>query len=375
MQFYNRALTADEVAQAYNNNPQGVSGLTAWYDFNEIASGTTGSFDNKATGSAHADTKAVFYNLTNATLSGDGGYTSINSYTETAPTMAEGRTIETKYTVTLPEGLTAIGRYAFGASLPCGIILPETLEYVGSGGLAFGGALYVPRGIEMAESGAFDGDTVYTSMTAEKAEECGMNAVDVIFVSGEECSVTLFSDGDVETRFVRAIGLPVPEKRGCKFVGWREEDGGFADMFYIPVKPEVTLTAVFADILPGSGRSAETPYAVRGKMPVIDDCVCWFSCKVIDKMETATHTVFLGEVLDADVLRKDAPMTYAYYHKVLKGRTAANAPTYQAEEKSAGKYVCKICKYEYDGETPFEELPDDWTCPICGAPKSQFEKK
>ncbi len=103
MQFYNRALTADEVAQAYNNNPQGVSGLTAWYDFNEIASGTTGSFDNKATGSAHADTKAVFYNLTNATLSGDGGYTSINSYTETAPTMAEGRTIETKYTVTLPE--------------------------------------------------------------------------------------------------------------------------------------------------------------------------------------------------------------------------------------------------------------------------------
>ena len=105
MQFYNRALTADEVAQAYNNNPQGVSGLTAWYDFNEIASGTTGSFDNKATGSAHADTKAVFYNLTNATLSGDGGYTSIKSYSETAPTLAEGRTIETTtmYTVTVPE--------------------------------------------------------------------------------------------------------------------------------------------------------------------------------------------------------------------------------------------------------------------------------
>lgn len=105
MQFYNKALTADEVAQAYNNNPQGVSGLTAWYDFNEIASGTTGSFDNKATGSAHADTKAVFYNLTNATLSSDGGYTSIKAFTETAPTLAEGRTIETTtmYTVTVPE--------------------------------------------------------------------------------------------------------------------------------------------------------------------------------------------------------------------------------------------------------------------------------
>lgn len=105
MQFYNKALTADEVAQAYNNNPQGVSGLTAWYDFNEIESGTTGTFANKATGSAHADTKAVFYNLTNATLSGDGGYTSIKAFTETAPTLAEGRTIEitTMYTVTVPE--------------------------------------------------------------------------------------------------------------------------------------------------------------------------------------------------------------------------------------------------------------------------------
>lgn len=105
MQFYNKALTADEVAQAYNNNPQGVSGLTAWYDFNEIESGTTGTFANKATGSAHADTKAVFYNLTNATLSSDGGYTSIKAFTETAPTLAEGRTIEitTMYTVTVPE--------------------------------------------------------------------------------------------------------------------------------------------------------------------------------------------------------------------------------------------------------------------------------
>ena len=105
MQFYNKALTADEVAQAYNNNPQGVSGLTAWYDFNEIESGTTGTFANKATGSAHADTKAVFYKLTNATLSSDGGYTSIKAFTETAPTLAEGRTIETTtmYTVTVPE--------------------------------------------------------------------------------------------------------------------------------------------------------------------------------------------------------------------------------------------------------------------------------
>ena len=49
------------------------------------------------------------------------------------------------------------------------------------------------------------------------------------------------------------------------------------------------------------------------------------------------------------------------------------------------KWECTICGYIYDpakGDrekgikpgTPFEELPDDWVCPDCGAPKSEFEK-
>ena len=49
------------------------------------------------------------------------------------------------------------------------------------------------------------------------------------------------------------------------------------------------------------------------------------------------------------------------------------------------KYECTVCGYVYDPElgdsegnvapgTPFEKLPDDWTCPICGAPKSDFKK-
>ena len=38
------------------------------------------------------------------------------------------------------------------------------------------------------------------------------------------------------------------------------------------------------------------------------------------------------------------------------------------------KYVCTGCGYIYDGNIPFEELPDDWICPICGEPKSSFEK-
>ena len=50
------------------------------------------------------------------------------------------------------------------------------------------------------------------------------------------------------------------------------------------------------------------------------------------------------------------------------------------------KYVCVVCGYVYDPEegdpdngvepgTAFEDIPDDWTCPICGAGKDQFEKE
>ena len=49
------------------------------------------------------------------------------------------------------------------------------------------------------------------------------------------------------------------------------------------------------------------------------------------------------------------------------------------------KYECSVCGYVYDpaeGDpdnginpgTPFKDRPDDWTCPVCGAAKDQFEK-
>ena len=40
------------------------------------------------------------------------------------------------------------------------------------------------------------------------------------------------------------------------------------------------------------------------------------------------------------------------------------------------KYTCLLCGYVYDDEVesvPFAELPDDWTCPMCGAPKEMFQ--
>ncbi len=40
------------------------------------------------------------------------------------------------------------------------------------------------------------------------------------------------------------------------------------------------------------------------------------------------------------------------------------------------KYVCQVCGYVYDDDkekTPFDQLPDTWKCPLCGAPKSAFK--
>ena len=75
----------------------------------------------------------------------------------------------------------------------------------------------------------------------------------------------------------------------------------------------------------------EVDSTVKGFMPVVADACAYIVCEVIDKMETSTHTVFLGRVLDADTLKQDTPMTYAYYHNVVKGTSPKNAPTYIAE--------------------------------------------
>ena len=119
------------------------------------------------------------------------------------------------------------------------------------------------------------------------------------------------------------------------------------------------------------------PYDMIEGVPVPKDCCGYIVCEIVDSMETSSHTVFLGHIIEGDVRGKASPMTYAYYHNVVKGKSPKNAPTYIPDEKEDGssKWVCSVCGYEYDGDIPFEELPDDWKCPICGVSKDRFEKK
>ena len=122
---------------------------------------------------------------------------------------------------------------------------------------------------------------------------------------------------------------------------------------------------------------------------VIENAVSYLEAKVTKEIDVGTHTIFIGEIIDADVLSEKVCMTYDYYHQVKRGTTPKTAPSYIAEKKEApkmAKYKCTICGYIYEPElgdpdggikpgTPFEEIPDDWVCPICGAAKSDFEKE
>lgn len=77
-------------------------------------------------------------------------------------------------------------------------------------------------------------------------------------------------------------------------------------------------------------------FETAGNMPVLSDSCGYLVCKVIDKMEAETHTVFLGEIIDAE-LKDGKPMTYAYYHEVVKGKSPKNAPTYLPDEDPANR--------------------------------------
>ena len=67
----------------------------------------------------------------------------------------------------------------------------------------------------------------------------------------------------------------------------------------------------------------------NGAPIVLDKTVGYIECKVINSLDAGSHTIFLGEVTEAENLSELNPMTYDYYHKVLRGKEPKNAPTYR----------------------------------------------
>jgi len=105
-------------------------------------------------------------------------------------------------------------------------------------------------------------------------------------------------------------------------------------------------------------------------LPILKNTCGNIICKVIDKIETSTHAVFIGEITNMINYSDKTPMTYKYYHEVLKGKSPKNAPTYIKEENKKSVWKCSVCGYEVEKD----ELPEDFVCPICGEPVSAFKK-
>ena len=83
---------------------------------------------------------------------------------------------------------------------------------------------------------------------------------------------------------------------------------------------------------------------------------------VVQTVDCGTHTIFIAEIRDMQMLSQVPSATYGYYHSHIK-------PRKKAENTGKKSYVCKICGYVYEGE----ELPADFICPICKHGAADFE--
>ncbi len=101
------------------------------------------------------------------------------------------------------------------------------------------------------------------------------------------------------------------------------------------------------------------PYVTRGVN-------AWISAEVESMIDLDTHTLFIARITDMEVLSSIPSMTYSYYQERIKLHPQAVGQTLQGQTI----WRCRICGYEYVGE----EIPDDFICPLCKHPVSDFEK-
>ena len=96
---------------------------------------------------------------------------------------------------------------------------------------------------------------------------------------------------------------------------------------------------------------------------VTDSTNAFISAKVINSTDLGSHTLFLADVTDCEVLAEVPSVTYDYYQKYIK-------PKPEVKKTAKVYYRCKICGYIHESDT----LPADFICPLCKHPASDFER-
>ncbi len=160
--------------------------------------------------------------------------------------------------------------------------------------------------------------------------------------------------------------------------------------FSVSVLHQQTAPELFGRFGYKSGRDGDKlsgldiKYGITNTPIVLNDSVAYFEFKLVDKIDVGTHWLFIGELVDAQIIKSDfEPITYEYYRSIKKGIAPKNAPTYidksKLEKKVPSgdnkKFKCVVCNHIYDEgkeKVKFNDLDKHYECPICGAEKEDF---
>ncbi len=118
----------------------------------------------------------------------------------------------------------------------------------------------------------------------------------------------------------------------------------------------------------------ENKYSSNGVPYIEKGCNAYFSCNVDKYVDLGSHVLIIASVTESKVLSSTPSLTYEYYLKNVKPKPQTKPATDKTSTKKV--WVCKICGYVYDDnveKVPFEKLDENWTCPLCKHPKSDFE--
>lgn len=96
---------------------------------------------------------------------------------------------------------------------------------------------------------------------------------------------------------------------------------------------------------------------------IIKDSLGYMMCEIVDSIDNDTHTLFIGKLIEADIFCDDEAMSYQYYQEHKEELLQVTT------EQGKTAWVCTICGYV----CYYEELPNDYKCPICGVPRALFK--
>ena len=98
---------------------------------------------------------------------------------------------------------------------------------------------------------------------------------------------------------------------------------------------------------------------ITGSPVVLENTIGYLEVEVTGNLDAGTHTIFIGRAVDAEIIKDDEPMTYAYYHEIKHGTAPKTAPTYIKEN---GRILSKV----NEEGVKMTEREQVYECEICG---------